>query len=139
MKPKPYELIEHTADIGLRIFGKDRQELFVNAALGMFSILAKKKKTKEAQKKQSLKIDLSASNLEELLVSWLGELLSLSDIKKAMFTHFQISELTDTRIKAKVFAEKNYTTKTEIKAATYHQLEIKKEKDFWQAEVIFDV
>jgi SHS2 domain-containing protein len=85
---KNYELIEHTADIGIRVKGGDLKELFKNSALAMFDIIAEKKTENrspcllagESQVKR-LVIGQKADNLEELLVNWLNELLSLSSAK----------------------------------------------------------
>ena len=141
---KPYELFEHTADIGLRVFGKDSKELFVNAARGMFSVIAgsKKGQPRDLQGRPFF-VEVSAANREELLVSWLSELLSLSDIHNIIFFQFQIEQLTECSLKAGLNARelnsRGYERKTEIKAVTYHNLNIKTVNNTLQAEVIFDV
>lgn len=142
---KKYELFEHTADVGLRIFGQDTKELFINAAQGMYSIIAKAliSKQKTQRPRQIFKINASAQNLEELLVCWLSELLSLTDIHNIIFNDYRIQRLTNTSIIAEVgaedFSKDNFQTQTEIKAVTYHGLKIEKHKGFWQAEIVFDV
>ncbi|MBU4304748.1 MAG: archease [Candidatus Omnitrophica bacterium] len=140
---KSHELFEHTADIGLRAFGKDSSELFVNAARGMFSIIAcpKKRQPRDIQER-SFSVEVSAANREELLVSWLSELLSLSDIHNIIFFQFHLEQLTECSLKARLSAHElnaGYKRKTEIKAVTYHNLNIKTLNNILQAEVIFDV
>ena len=141
--PRQYETIEHTADIGLRIFGKDFKCLFRSAARGKFSLIACKYVAAKQDKRIVCKIVLSAKNREELLVSWLSELLTLSDIRNIIFTRVQFEKLTATTLKARAEAEKMdkniYRVKTEIKAVTYHQLKLEKKDGCWQAEVFFDV
>jgi len=145
MTSKFYELIEHTADIGLRVFGKDAEGLFTNAATGMFDIIAKKKAGSGQPKTKArfFDIELKARNREELLIAWLSELLSLSDVHKIIFNRAHIQQLTPKKIKARIGAERitehTYQLNTEIKAVTYHQLKIAKRKGRLQAEVIFDV
>ena len=137
---KRYEIIDHTADIGLRAYGKDLKELFVNAAYGMFSILAD---LENVQATEQVEIKLEAPNDEELFLSWLSELLYQYNSKKIIFKEFSIDKLTENLISAQAQGEnldlQRHRLKTEIKAVTYHQLKVQKIKDHWQAEVIFDV
>jgi len=137
---KTYELIEHTADIGIKVQGNNLDELFRNAALAMFDIMVETKEP--AVKKQTkLKIEQKADDLEELFVNWLNELLSLSATKELIFLEFQINKLDKNTLQAIAIGEAaaNYKMNTEIKAATYHQLKLEKVNTGWQAEVIFDV
>jgi len=137
---KRYEVIDHTADIGIKAYGKDLKSLFANAAYGMFDIMAD---LKNVRTKESLKIESEAPNVEELFLSWLGELLYQYNSKKIIFKRFVIDKLSENMISALAQGEKldlkKHALKTEIKAATYHQLKVQKVKDEWQAEVIFDV
>ncbi len=137
---KTYELIEHTADIGIRVKGSDLKELFRNAAAAMFDIIAEKKEP-EIKKQAEIKIKQKADNLEELFVNWLNELLSLSATKELIFSGFQINKVDKNTLQAVAMGEdiKNYKVNTEIKAATYHELKLEKSSGGWQAEVIFDV
>jgi SHS2 domain-containing protein len=143
---KNYELIEHTADVGIRVKGKDLRELFKNAALAMFNIMGEPAPSPCATSvkeipKFKVNIQQKAESLEELFVNWLNELLSLSSAKGLMFIDFVIDKLDKNSLEAKVVGEdiKNYKVNTEIKAATYHELKIQEVPGGWQAEVIFDV
>lgn len=135
-----YELIEHTADIGIRVGGRNLKELYRNAAAAMFDIIAQKINS-AGSRKEKVNITLKANNTEELLVKWLNELLSLSATKGLIFTGFRINKLKENSLEASVFGGKvkNFRIKTEIKAATYHELRITKAKEGQRAEVIFDV
>lgn len=140
---KKYEIIEHTADIGIKAFGKDLKELFTNAAVGMFSIIAAEHRVQSTEYRafRTFEIRKKADKLEDLLVGWLGELLFLFSTKNIVFNKFNIKELDEKHIKAIVSAvdTKNYKLKTEIKAVTYYMLEVAKKDTGWQAQVIFDV
>lgn len=140
---KNFELLEHTADIGIRARGDDLKELFKNTALAMFDILAEKSPSFVVHRppSQEFTVKQKADNLEELFINWLNDLLSLSAAKELVFTDFKIEELDDYHIKAICSAEdaKNFKFNTEIKAATYQGLKIEKIPLGWQAEVIFDV
>lgn len=137
---KNYELIEHTADIGIQVRGKTLKELFKNSAAAMFEIIAQQSGAK-AKKQASITIKQKADNTEDLLLIWLNELLSLSAVKEVIFDKIRITKLDKDTIEATVSGTsiKNYQPKTEIKAATYHELKVKKIKSGWQARVIFDV
>ena len=137
---KNYELIEHTADVGIKVKGNDLKELFRNAAAAMFDIIAEKKEP-EIKKQAEIKIEQKADDLEELFVNWLNELLSLSATKELIFSGFQINKIDKNTLQAVAIGEdvKNYKVNTEIKAATYHQLKIEQTQSGWQAEVILDV
>lgn len=137
---KPYELLEHTADIYIRVKAKDLKELFKNAASAMFDIMAEKRASK-LQKIKKIKVKEEADNLDELFINWLNELLSLSATKELIFSDFKIKKLTENNIEAVLTGGglSHYKINTEIKAATYHALKIEKIKSIWQAEVVFDV
>ena len=158
---KNYELIEHTADIGIRVRGKKLEELFSNAALAMFDIIAEEKSPSSAKiwrippkfgetspaklagTKSPVKnsIKLKADSPDELFINWLNELLSLSAIKELIFSEFKIKKIQGNSLEAEAFGRniKEYQVNSEIKAATYHELKIAETADGWQAEVIFDV
>lgn len=135
-----YKLIDHTADIGIIAYGKDLPELFVNSAYAMFDILTDISKVNS---EDSFEIQISARNLEELLINWLDELLFRYETERIICDRFIINNLNEQNLSATVFYEKidrkRHEIKTEIKNVTYHQLEIRKVKNRWQARVIFDV
>lgn len=135
-----YELIEHTADIGVRVKGADLKGLFKNAALAMFDIIAEPR-TKNQEPRTKYVIKQQAENIEELFINWLNELLSLSATKELIFSDFKIEKLDKNNLEAQATGEDigNYKVNTEIKAATYHRLKIEETNAGWQAEVIFDV
>jgi len=138
--PKEYEIIEHTADIGVRVRGKDLKELFKNAGLSLFKISSRKQFTKN-KKHTTIIIKLKAESIEELFINWLNELLSLSSAKGLIFHNLRIDSLRENTLQAHCIGSDigNYIINTEIKAATYHQLKINESADGWQAEVILDV
>ncbi|MDP3143495.1 MAG: archease [Candidatus Omnitrophota bacterium] len=140
MPTKRYQFLEHTADVCVKVYGKDLKTLFKNSAISLFEIISQKRRGKQSEP-QILAIKKSADNIEELLINWLGELISLSETKDLIFNKFKITKLTGKKIEAIVSGVKreNYRIKTEVKAATYHELSIEKAKTGWQAQIIFDV
>ena len=140
---KKFEIINHTADIGLIAYGKNKEQVFINAAKGMFEIIAGGNKTLKENFYD--KIKLEADNLEGLLFAWLNELLYIGETRLVILNKFQIKELSDFQIKAEVEGMKinppSVKIEKEIKAVTYHRLEIKKDEEsgLWSARVIFDI
>jgi len=137
---KPFEIVNHTADISIKAYGKSLKELFENAALGMFNILADLEGIRISTE---LEIKVEAPDREELLIEWLDELLFNFYTKYIIFCKFDITELTDRDLTAKVkgrfIGENKNRLKTEIKAATRHDLHIVKTKDIYEVGIVFDV
>ena len=137
---KRYEQFSHTADIGVRVFGKTLKELFENAAFAMFDILADLEGIKGEITQD---FELTAPNHEELLISWLDELLYNFYTKGIIFYKFEVIGLSQDVLSAKAFgravSENRNRLKTEIKAATYYNLKIIKKDDYYEVDIIFDV
>jgi SHS2 domain-containing protein len=140
---KKYEILEHTADIRVRIYGKTIKDLFKNAALALFGLIAEYKPRLKKEKE----IKLEAQNQEELLVNWLNELISIFYAYKFLPASFKIIikkendfVALDGKIKGEDFDPyENKKINMEIKAATYYNLKIEKGKGGFVAEVVFDV
>ncbi|MBM3252883.1 MAG: archease [Candidatus Omnitrophica bacterium] len=136
---KPYKLISHTADIGVRVKGRTLKELFENSAFALFDIIADLERVKE---KERFILNLTSGNQEELLHDWLRELLFQCNVNLFVCKKFQISKLNNTSIESTAVGEhitSKDVFKTEIKAVTYHNMVIKKEKNTWKTNLIFDV
>jgi len=141
IKP-PYEIIEHTADVGIKANGTTLEELFENAAKGMFDVISGSKKY--AQKIQrKIEIEKDAQSFEELLVHWLSELLYIFNKDHIIFSNFKVQELEKSRLIAESSGEKidpeNTDLQTEIKAVTFHDLKIEKDRAGFTCKIIFDV
>jgi len=135
-----YEIINHTADLGLRVFGDTREDLFANAAAAMFAQITDLEQVRP-HIRRSLKVE--APNREELLVRFLSELLYLFTSGELLPGKFKIQRMDDRHLEAEVWGEKFSASlpslKTEIKAVTYHNLKIDHDKTGWRSEIIFDV
>lgn len=137
---KTYELIDHTADVGVKAYGKNLAEAFENAAKAMFDIITDKS---EIESIGEYDINLEAPDLEQLLVDWLSELLFLNSAKNLVFGFFKVNlDEKKNSLSACIFGEKYNISKhkigTEIKAVTYHMLEVKNKKPF-HVQVLFDI
>jgi SHS2 domain-containing protein len=106
----------------------------------MFDMMAD---LKNAGSEESIEVSVEAPDGESLLISWLNEVLYISYIKKIVFSDFSISSLTDKKLtgtaKGRKIKEGTNPLKAEIKAATYHDLNIRETENGYEVTVIFDV
>ena len=135
---KGYKFFSTTADMGMEVKGRDMSQIFVNAAKGMFNLICSHKSFKP---KEEFKIKLQGESWEELFFKWLSELLFYYDAYKIYFVDFQILKINPFEIEAVIKGEKVKDKKIEreIKAVTYHNLEISRKDDMWEAKVLFDL
>jgi SHS2 domain-containing protein len=137
---KRYEFIDHTADIGLRIFGNDLPALFQNAGFALFDVIADISKVMPVEKRT---YHLQRDTLEELLVEWLSALLYTFDTEQILFRNFSVITLDHTSLVAEAEGEPMNTNihsiETEVKAVTYHNLNVSQDSGNWIATVVFDV
>ncbi len=139
MDARGFEVIEHTADVGIIARGQSLEELFANAAAGMLHFLIDPGAVRSVERRR---VVAEADDLEGLLVVWLSELLVLLNADGFLPAAFDVRELTDRRVVADVAGEPvdpaRHRFRLDVKAATYHQLYIRRDSE-WHAQVIFDV
>jgi SHS2 domain-containing protein len=135
-----FELVDHTGDLGIRVFGKDLPDLFCHAAEAFFHVITD---PETILTKESLNISIEGHELEELLISWLNEFVYLFDTKGLLFREFEFISLTDRSLEALVrgepYDEARHPIKTTVKSATYHQLQIQRKEGVWEAQIILDL
>ena len=133
---EPYEQLEHTADLALRIAGRDLRTLFANAAYAMFSQLVDLKSIALDRERH---VTVDGLDHVSLIVNWLNELLYLHEITGDVYAVFEIETLSPHKLNATVRGGTSSEVHTVIKAATYHGLEIKETADGLTATIVFDV
>jgi SHS2 domain-containing protein len=140
MVSKDFEVINHTADVGVVAYGANLSQAFANAARALFSLITEPESVKGTL---SWDIELEAPDEESLLVEWLNELIYLFDTEHILFRRFEITELKEGRLRARGYGEKvssRHQLKTGIKAATYHMLSVSQDEDnVYRVKVIFDI
>jgi SHS2 domain-containing protein len=139
---QPFEFLDiTTADVAFIAYGRDLNELFANAALAMFEVMIN---TKQVKAKTKRRIRVKANDLQSLMFNWLNELLFHYGSESLAFSKFKVKvDEKNFKLSAECAGEKidprKHETRTEVKAATYHKLEIKKTEDVWSAQVIVDI
>ena len=137
---KNYEVWDHTADIGLIIYGEDLKALFENAGEAFFHLITDLKKVRRRIERR---IHIDGESLDRLMVDWLSELLYLHDVESLLFKRFKIESVGEEGLRAVVkgerFQEGVHVIKTEVKAVTYHQIGVQQKDGRWRAQIIFDL
>ena len=137
---KSFEVIDHTADVGIIAYGAEIKQVFANAALALFSLITELENISEELKYD---VEVVSEDRESLLVEWLNELIYLFDAEHVLLKRFDVQSLSNTRLKATCYGEKidpsRHKIKTGVKAATYHMLRIDKDNKGYKAQIIFDI
>ena len=135
-----FELVDHTGDLGVRVFGESLSQLFEQAAHALTFILTE---PETIHLKETRKIQLEAKTDEELLITWLNELVYLFETKGLLFKTYDVLSVHAHHLEAlaqgESYVEGRHPIKTTVKAATYHQLKIENHQGVWTAQVIFDL
>jgi SHS2 domain-containing protein len=137
---KRYEFFDHTADIGIHVFGRSLPELFENAGFALFDIITDIEAVREREKRS---FALQRDTVDELLVEWLGRLLFMSVTELFLFRRFHVLQIDEESLQAEAWGEPLqdavHTIKTEVKAVTYHTLKVYQEQGRWHATVVLDI
>lgn len=153
---KSFEIVDISGDAGIRAYGETLDDVFVNAAIGMYSLITE---LEDVREEKEIQVDVQSHSPESLLVSWLNELIFHFDTYGFIGKRIIISDLSPClalppgggglgegevcSLRASVFGEEfdpvRHERKLLVKAATYHQLIIEKKDGVWVTEVIFDI
>lgn len=141
----PYQVLEHTADIGLSVVARDLLSLFRDAAEGFFQLVTDVASLKKSPPVLShdVEINFQEDNAEELLMHWLQELLFIFSVRHLVLVEYRFISLTPlmTKLKAKAieFDPKRHVSRHEVKAVTHHQFYVRQTSGGWEARIIFDI
>lgn len=138
---KCYEYLDHTADMGIRGFGKTFLEAVINVARGMVAVIHK---PEQVVPREERAIEVTAATLEDLVVQFLNQLLYLHDTERFIPKEYQLELIPNVFgiqgiIRGEIFNPKKHTIYDEVKAVTYHQLLVEQKDDEWMIQVICDL
>ena len=138
--PLLYEIIDHTADLGIIVKGPDVKSLFILAAQAMTDLMVEG----EIRDKTAIRdILVEGEDFPDLMVRWLGEILYLFEGENLMVHSIEIKSISPIQLKSTLslssFEPEYHQVLREIKAVTYHQISVDKSDDGWEARVIFDI
>jgi SHS2 domain-containing protein len=140
LSQKPYEVFEHTADVGLHAYGSTLGELFIHAAEGMESLMVP---PEQVRVQVSRDIAVDGHDSVSLLIAWLNELIFLFDTEYLIFREFNIDEFTETHLKGRASGEpydaQRHDLSSAIKAVTWHEATVEQTENGYKARIIFDI
>ena len=135
-----YRILNHTADFGIQVFGQSAQDVFIQAAYAMMEQIVNRKALEVKFENQLV---IEGFDWPDLMVNWLRELLFLWSGNELLMKRALINTLSPNRLSAvlklDVYSAKRHVIKNEIKAITYHELQVKQTVAGWQAQFICDV
>ncbi len=134
-----YQILEHTADMGIEAWGESSGEMFVQAARGLMDIIGGETETLGEERL----IEIRGEDFEEILIRWLNEILFLFESRGFFPGEFEIMVLEDHFLRARVMGEQfdsnRHRVEREVKAVTYHQLKVEKSGNEWRARIYLDL
>ncbi len=140
MSLPPFEILEHTADIGVRARGPSLAALFENAAAGLLDVAFD---AGAVQTRESRTLTADGPDRETLLVAWLDEILWLVDGEGWLPARIEVHQISETRVTGVARGEprdpSRHLMRMIVKAITLHQLSVREEKGAWVAEVYLDI
>jgi SHS2 domain-containing protein len=137
---RKYRTFDHTADLGLEIYGRTVEELFANASYALYDLITDIKLIEDREER---KLVIEGSDWADLFVNFLREILYLFNGEGLLIHDCRISAMTAGSVIAmvagEVFDPSRHVVKMEIKAVTYHQASVAETRAGWKGRVIFDV
>ena len=139
-----WTLIEHTADVGLELRAATIDELFVDAAAGLVDVITDAASVEPHAERA---VEVEAAALDLLLVAWLEELLYRFDVDGELYARGAARVVegasgawsVQARLAGERFDSARHPLKVQVKAITYHELEVARDEQGWRARVIFDI
>jgi len=145
---KDFEMLPHTADIKIRVYGKTLEEFFCNAVMGMFQAIGPKISGCKTENERVIcenlperrHVQVESPDVEALLVDFLSEALYLSDINDEAYLWATMNSISETAVDAVLHGIKVEGFEVvEIKAVTYHEMKVEKIGGVWQTSIVFDI
>jgi len=133
-----FKFLEHTADVKFQAFGKNAEEVFENSALAFKETICGKKKIKGVEE---IKVTAKGKDYEKLLYNFLEEILYLLDAENFLISKIKKIKIKGSKLIATISGDKasKYRFTNNVKAVTYNEMFIKKEKGRWISQVVVDV
>jgi len=135
-----YQIIDHTADLGIIVKGADLKDLFIRAAYAMMDLMVEGDIGEKGVRRE---LAIQGDDLPDLMVRWLGEVLYLFEAENLLVAKIEITSLSERRLESALtlvhFRRGHHQITREIKAVTYHQISVERKDGGWEARIIFDI
>lgn len=139
----PFERLDHTGDIGLRVTAGSASALFEEAARALTAIMCEPGSIRARTRRE---VHLEAPALDLLLVDWLNELLYRFEVDRLLvhsarvrLTHGQDTVQLEATVRGETYDPAVHPLNTLLKAVTYHGLELEETPEHWRASMIVDI
>lgn len=132
-----FTVVEHTADWALQVRGRDLQQLLLSAAWGMNSLLVADLRSVHPVSERYLEVE--AFDQESMLVEWLSELAYLAERDRFIACEYVMDTVSAERLQVRLRGDTVPALQQQIKAVTYHNLEVVTTPDGLEATIVFDV
>ena len=144
MDIKKIRFLPHTADVLIEVKGNTLEEVFENAGLAIFELMTD---TSKVERKVLRDINIDGIDLLSLLYNWIDSLIYFFDAEALLFSSFKVHKIwqenSKFKLKASVWGEQynseKHESRTAVKAATYHLMEIKREDHGYVARFVVDI
>lgn len=135
-----FSFLNHTADLGIVVRGADLKDLFQAAALSMLRVMVQ---AKPPQKTRRMELSVTGDDLADLMVRWLGEILYLLEGEQVLVIRVGVDSISPSQLNATLetvpFDPNRHKILCEIKAVTYHQIDVIQKNNHWEATIVFDL
>ncbi len=135
-----FRLLEHTADMGIEATGASIEEVFIETARGLRSMIFADTPIKATRE---FPIEIHGADNDELLVGWLSEILYLFEVHGLAPADFVVDEISSGTLRARVRGETfdplRHPVEREVKAITYHQLSVARDAAGWWTRLYVDL
>lgn len=137
---KKFEFFEHTADVGIKAYGRTLEEAFENAALAVFEIMTDTSKVRPIESRE---VEVEGIDLENLLYRWLESLLVFYDSELLVFSKFKVNiDLQNLKLSGIAWGERfreDFERRTLVKAITYSLMSINKTQEGYVITFVVDI
>ena len=135
-----YGYFDVVADVGVKAWGSTLSEAFAQAALGVFALIVD---PGSAEPRESREVLAQRETQEALLVNWLNECLFVHDTEAFVVNRIEFLVFEATRVHARLWGEElnpgRHRVGTVVKAATFHQVQVRETDGRWEIRVVLDV
>ena len=140
MTDQGFEILEHTADLRIKAWGKTKEELFKNALRGMAYVQKEEARIKKQEARITKKVQVKSTDMTALLIDFLSEVLTQSQIDRVVFFDANFKAFSDTSLEAEIEGIKVDKFDEDIKAVTYHEAEVKQNPEgVYETKIVFDI
>lgn len=137
---RPFEILEHPADVGFLAYGATLEELFANAALALISLACEPETVREIEQR---KLEATGEDVESMLYAWLAEIVAVADAERMVLHRVEVLFLDEGRVRGAAYGERfdreRHRAGVAIKAVTYHQFAVEQTDEGWRARVFLDL